>query len=601
MPAARPLPIAPPPGIVKTESERVAAGRFVDGDMMRFVRGRAEKRGGWVKAYAAATSGTPRAIHAWRDLSANQFLAAGTYRKLYVYDTNNGQNDVTPFRATGTLPSNPFTAAAGSSIVTVNHPNHGTNSGDTVIFSGASGVGGINPNGTFVVIAATLNTYTFDSTITATSSTSGGGSSVAFSYEIPSGTELGVYGLGWGVGPWGLGPWGTARPSSTIFIEPRVWSLDHFGKILIAAYNGGSIYRFDPSQAQPWPRASLISADPNLPSDANGACRFMFVTPERFVVALRENMQVSWCTQGDPFAADGWTPAPTNTANTRTLTEGTKLVAGRALGPFVSLIWSDAACYLMQWTGSKYVHDTRLIGRNCGLIAPGAAVTVNGVAYWMGHETFLTYDGSIHPMANVEDIRKFVFDAVKRDYGYQCSAVYNPKHHEIEFFYTVTGETNPTRSVIYAIADQCWSPQNLGRAAGTNFTQGDTRPYMAGTDAFIYQHENTYDDDGAALAFRLKLAPTALDGAAALTDIEGFEADFKDQVGALTLTLTARDRLRDAAAIETETATIGPSDTLVDLRATGRYLDLEVAGNAVGGFFRWGEPQALVKPAGTRR
>ena len=60
MPQSRPIPIAPPPGIVKTETERVAVGRFIDGNNIRFVRGRAEKRGGWVKAYAAATSGTPR-------------------------------------------------------------------------------------------------------------------------------------------------------------------------------------------------------------------------------------------------------------------------------------------------------------------------------------------------------------------------------------------------------------------------------------------------------------------------------------------------------------------------------------------------------------
>src|ERR1700704_5643074 len=125
MPESRPFPISPPPGIILTETDRVAAGRWTGGSNIRFVRGRAEKRGGWVKAYAAVASGTPRAIHAWRDLSANQFLAAGTHRKLYVYDPNNGQNDVTPWRAVGTLPANPFTTQAGSPNVTVAHANHG--------------------------------------------------------------------------------------------------------------------------------------------------------------------------------------------------------------------------------------------------------------------------------------------------------------------------------------------------------------------------------------------------------------------------------------------------------------------------------------------
>jgi hypothetical protein len=71
----------------------------------------------------------------------------------------------------------------------------------------------------------------------------------------------------------------------------------------------------------------------------------MFVTQERFVVALLIGMIVQWCSQGDYMT---WTPSATNTANARTLTVGTKLVAGRVLGPFLSLIWSDAACYLMQ-------------------------------------------------------------------------------------------------------------------------------------------------------------------------------------------------------------------------------------------------------------
>src|SRR5215831_11636293 len=339
MPEAAPFPIQPPPGVVLTETDKVIPGRWSNSNNVRFRRGRPEKRGGWVTAYAAATSGTPRAIHAWRDLQTNQFLAAGTYRKLYVYDSLLVQNDITPLRSTGGLPNNAFVTTIGSSVVSVGHINHGLNVGDAVIFAGASSVGGINPNGMWIVQSITdLNNYRFDSGITASGTASGGGNAVSFSYEIPVGTELGAYGLGWGVGPWGIGAWGTPRPSSTIFIEPRVWSLSNFGKILIGAYNGGTIYQFDPSQAQPWPRAQPASSDPGVPTD----CRFVFVTAERFVVALRENMTMSWCSQGDYTA---WTPAPTNTANTRTLTEGTKLVAGRVLQPFVSLIWSDAACY----------------------------------------------------------------------------------------------------------------------------------------------------------------------------------------------------------------------------------------------------------------
>ena len=593
MPDPIPVPIAPPPGVVKTETGKVAAGRWIDGDKIHFVRGLPQKLGGWTKQTTAATLGQPRASHAWRDNASNQFLAVGTYRKLYAYDSSFGQNDITPFRATGTLGNNPFTTTNGSSIVAVAHNGHGLNPGDTIIFSGATAVGGITPNGTFTVLTVTdANNYKFDFGSNASSGATGGGAAVAFSYEIPVGTELGAYGLGWGVGSWGINQWGNARGSSTIFIEPRVWSLDHFGQILLASYNGGAIYSFDPTASQPWPRAGIVT---QAPAD----CRAMFVTAERFVVALRAGMVIAWCTQGDYTV---WTPSAANTANSRTLTVGTKLVAGRVLGPFVSLIWSDAAAYVMQWTGNKYVHDTRLLATECGLIAPGAAVTVNGVAYWMGADNFFTYDGSVHPIANVEDVRKFVFDGLDKTRApYQCHAVYDPKYNEIYFYYTVAGGANPTNYVIYAINDACWTPGALTRCSGTHFQQGDTRPYQCDADGNIYLHNNGNDANGAALPWSLTLAPYALNKSLELCEIDGMETDFKDQAGTITFTLATYDRLGDPAPQDSETETVSPGDQLIDWRSSGRYLSLSMSSSDLGSYFRWGVPQAYVKPLGERR
>jgi hypothetical protein len=255
----------------------------------------------------------------------------------------------------------------------------------------------------------------------------------------------------------------------------------------------------------------------------------------------------------------------------------------------------------MQWTGDKYIHATSLLGKDCGLVAPGAAVTVNGVAYWMGHESFLMYDGSVHEMPNVEDVRKFVFTNLQRSYAYQCSAIYNPKFNEIEFFYTIVGQTNPTLSVTYDITEQAWAPHVLGRASGTHFAQGDTRPYMGGTDGIIYQHENGNDANGVALPYSLTLANYALDQAVHTAEIEGFEPDFKDQAGNISLTVSTFDRLRDQAPLETDTQTIHPTDVLIDLRSSGRYIGLNIASSDLGSFFRWGAPQAFLKPAGARR
>ena len=590
-----PLPITPPPGVVLTESRRAAEGRWIGSQNIRFIKARPQKTGGNLNAVTTPTSGNPRALHAWRDTVQNSYMAAGTYRKLYVYDSSWAQNDITPFRSTGTLGTNPFTTVSGSPIVTVAHTLHGVNIGDTVIFAGAAAVGGLTLNGPFLVsLVIDANTYQITAPSNATSSATGGGAAVTFSYEVPIGTELGAYGLGYGAGGYGLSTYGTARASSTIYIEPRIWSLDHFGVFLIAGYNGGSIYYFDPTAVQPWGRALIISADAGLPADV----RYVFVTNERFIFALRAGMQVSWPSQG---SLTDWTSTPLNTANTRTLSEGTKLVAGRVLSDFVSLVWSDAALFRFQYTGSSYLYNSSMIAKDCGLLAPGAAVTAGGIAYWMGQNTFWMYNGSVIPMPNVEDIRKYVFDMVDIGSGYQCTAVYNPLFNEIWFFYTVTGQVSPTMGLIYSIDNQCWAPLDYGRVGGTHFTQGDTRPYMGAADGFIYQHENTNDNNGVALPYSLTLAPAAMADGNDHMDVMYVVPDFKDQVGDITMTINTWDRLNDSAMEDTETQNVVATDSgTIDYRVSGRYLGLTFGASSLGCYMRLGKPVAFIQSSGNR-
>ena len=82
MPEPIPVPIVPPPGVVKTETGKVAAGRWIDGDKVRFVRGLPQKLGGWTRQTTTPTVGQPRASHAWRVNASNRFLSVGTYNKL---------------------------------------------------------------------------------------------------------------------------------------------------------------------------------------------------------------------------------------------------------------------------------------------------------------------------------------------------------------------------------------------------------------------------------------------------------------------------------------------------------------------------------------
>jgi hypothetical protein len=78
------------------------------------------------------------------------------------------------------LPSNPFTITNGSTTVTVNEPNHGRSTSDTVRFRNASNVANlpaatINTSGGYTISKVNDNKYTFNSGVTASVTLEGGG------------------------------------------------------------------------------------------------------------------------------------------------------------------------------------------------------------------------------------------------------------------------------------------------------------------------------------------------------------------------------------------------------------------------------------------
>mgnify|MGYP001558973749 CR=1 FL=1 len=178
MAQAKPVPITPPPGVVKTESDRIIEGRWKDTEKVRFSGGLLEKIGGHSKLTADATSGKGRKLHAWRDNKSQRFVSVGTYRKVYVYGSDFVQHDITPLADSGTLGADPFATTSGSDVVVVTDADHGRSVGDTVIFSGATTVNGLTLNGTFLVTTVTgVNTYTIIASGAASGTGSGGGGS----------------------------------------------------------------------------------------------------------------------------------------------------------------------------------------------------------------------------------------------------------------------------------------------------------------------------------------------------------------------------------------------------------------------------------------
>ena len=82
------------------------------------------------------------------------------------------------------LPLNAFSTTSGSATVSVNEPNHGRSTSDTVRFRDVELVGGIpaatiNGSSGFTITVTNANNYTFPSGATATETEIGGGGSAS--------------------------------------------------------------------------------------------------------------------------------------------------------------------------------------------------------------------------------------------------------------------------------------------------------------------------------------------------------------------------------------------------------------------------------------
>jgi hypothetical protein len=108
----------------------------------------------------------------------------GTGAKIEQRYQNFIQRRRTYTETTGPLSPNPFTTTNGSTLVTVNLPNHGFSQGSTFFTAGATAFNGVTIAGTFDVTAVVdANDFTIDITpLGATPSASGAGGGTAATY-----------------------------------------------------------------------------------------------------------------------------------------------------------------------------------------------------------------------------------------------------------------------------------------------------------------------------------------------------------------------------------------------------------------------------------
>jgi len=235
------------PGLNREGTDYSNEGGWYDGDKIRFRSGFPEKIGGWTQFSPNQYNGVCRSIWVWADGDAgvgNLYTGLGTNTNYYIY-FGGVYNNITPIVYTSTL-TNPFATTNLSTTVTVTDPNYSPSIGDSVTFSGASAVGGLTLNGTYVVkTTPTTTTYTITAASAATSTVPSGGGTVTAAYEYPIGNTVYTIGTGWGAGPWGgvlspvtrlLGsnPLTTAASSSVITVAQTAHGMSNGTSIVLS-------------------------------------------------------------------------------------------------------------------------------------------------------------------------------------------------------------------------------------------------------------------------------------------------------------------------------------------------------------------------------
>jgi hypothetical protein len=549
-------------------------------------------------------------------------LGVGTNLKFYL-EKGGLYYDVTPERTpSGVSLTNPFATTSGSTTVTVTDANGGYINGDFVTFSGASAVGGLTLNGEFQITYLTGNTYTIESATAASSSATGGGS-VTAKYQINVGPEIEVPLVGWGAGGWNQGTWGNGIETATDSL--RIWSQSNFGEDLIFGPRNGAVYYWDASNADGLNgRAvvlSAISGASNTPTVQNfilvsDISQFVFCFGANTIgSAVQDPLLIRWSDQAN---AAQWTPGATNQAGDIKLSKGSQIVTALQSRQEV-LVWTDAAMYALQYLGGALVWGSQLLGENISIASQNSAAYSDGVAYWMGRDSFYMYDGRVKNLRC--DLKRYIFNDFNFDQIDQVFAGTNEGFDEIWWFYCSANSTTIDKYVIYNHALDVWYDGTLARSA---WLDSGTRahPVAATYSNNLVMHEDGVDDnvtgtntaissfitsaqfdiqDGNSFSFIRRILPdVTFDGSTAESPSLTMELLPLQSSGSGYNSPLSEGGSNSAAVTRSAIVPVEAFTDQVYTRVRGRQLSIKIESGDVGVTWQLGAPRLDIRPDGRR-
>ena len=520
---------------------------------------------------------------------------------------------------------------------------HGALENDFVTFSGAATLGGaiiadvLNQEYqvTHVVSAtvfqiearavATISEITTTSGLNPTfvfantsDSGNGGGSSVG-AYQINTGLDTSVQGTGWGAGTWGRGTWDSASDLTAGGNTLRIWSHDNFGEDLLMNVRDEGIFYWDKTNgvtARAVPLNTLAGS-----SEAPVIAKQILVSDkDRHVIAFGCDPEGAGAGEQDPLlirfssqeSLTQWGAQTTNTAGDLRLGSGSEIVTAVETRQQI-LVFTDVSLHAMQFLGPPFVFGINTVSENITTASPLCAIAVNDNVFWMGREEFYVYSGAVNKLPCT--VKDYVFSDFNEQQIQKVTASSNTSFSEVWWFYPSSNSEENDRYVVFNYEQNVWYYGTLDRTCWVD--RGvDSFPIAAGSDHYLYEHENGLDDGSTtpATAISSHIESSQMD----LGEGDQFaflsrlipDITFRDSTAntpTATFTLSARNypggpylQSEVDSVVKTASAPVEQFTNQVNTRLRGRSFNLKVETTTTETTWRLGTPRVDVRPDGGR-
>lgn len=164
--------------------------------------------------------------------------------------------------------------------------------------------------------------------------------------------------------------------------------------------------------------------------------------------------RVRWCAFQDPT---DWTVSASTQADYNDMTQRK---IQRVFGGEYGVVFQDESITRMTYVGAPIVFQFDEVVPGLGLLAPGGAVRVNDVIYFLSPKGFykLTAGSRLEAIGS-NRIDETVLADLDRSYLYRVSAIGDPLNHRVFFGYPGAGSSNgqPNKILCYDFARDRWT------------------------------------------------------------------------------------------------------------------------------------------------